>query len=242
MVLDAPTVSIEQNFVAIAVCLDNEGAALHCGLVVNYNQELSLFHFDINDEIKKADPKKSKKVYYLNRLPLIREQEVEAFLTKCELIYEKEIDLEYGFSYTGEFFDENNEIVFKAPIEGITNCVFFCISVIAGFLVGDSYFAYSDWTADKTAENWLNSLFVRTKRKEQITEEQFKQLWSSVRRIPPNDYFSSAPITELPITKVAVDEYSFLMSNVLVDRHQQANPAFNSEKSPELNKNHGAKE
>lgn len=215
LVHEPSVISLEEDFVAIAVNVSKKGEASHCGLVVNYNKEPKLFHFEFTDGVKSETLDGT---YFLNILPLIKKEEVLTFLAKCEMICDNEPDLEFGFFYSGEFFDENNKIIFNLKDNNITNCVYFCISVIAGFILSEQYVEFDDWKGDIMAENWFKNVFLRTRRKEKLTQEQLKAFSEIVKRIPPIDYFSSAEITSLPIRKEDVDQYSGFMAEVLLDR------------------------
>lgn len=219
IVFDSDLPNFDKNFVAIAAHPDKEGVASHCGLVIHHNGESFLFHFDFFHGVRLEKLTDVKHLYYLNILPIINEQEIPAFLAKCELINEKEPDLEFGFAFTGEFFNESNEIVFKVPDNNITNCVFFCISVISGFIISEQYFQYSDWSADTMAKNWYEVDYLRTRKFRPFKKEDLEEFWDSVRRIPPADYFSSASITSLPIRKNIVDQLSPIFINTLKNRH-----------------------
>lgn len=212
MVLELDSINYEKDFVAIGISGDT-----HCGLIVNYNQKPVFFHFYF-DEIRMEKIESLKSDYVFNLLPIIDENEVINFLAKCELIVENEPDLEFGFTYNGEFFNEKGEIIFKIPKNNITNCVFFCISLISGFIVSERYFEYTDWKPDDLAKNWVNRVFLKKKEIGRFVAEDIGEFWDTVCRIPPIDYFSSASITDLPIKKVIVDNYSPFFSKVIKDK------------------------
>lgn len=219
-------ISLEENFVAIAVSLDANGGALHCGLAIKSDEKFKLFHFNIRDEVELVDIVSTSSTYFLTKIPIIFETEVMAFLTKCELIHAKESSIKFGFFYDGELFDENNELVSNlSENEKVTNCVFFCISVISGFLISQSYIDFRDWNPDNLAMGWYEKSFLRSY-KNKYTEQQLKDLLSIIRRIPPEEYFSSASISELAITRNAIAQYLEIVKAILVERHmetQQAN-------------------
>jgi hypothetical protein len=208
---------LDEDFVALAVSLD-KGEAVHCGLAINHNKNVQLFHFNFS-EVQLVDINAETSTYFLTKLPIIKTDEVEAFLTKCELINESEPSFKWGFFYDGEMFDENNKIISKLDEnERVTNCVFFCISVISGFLVSQ-YIDFKDWNPDRLAMAWYEKRFLYSYRN-RFTEDQFKDFLSIVRRIPPDEYFSSASISELAITKDAIGKYLKSVRQILVERHK----------------------
>lgn len=211
-------ISLRENFVALAVSLDANGKALHCGLAIKSDEKFKLFHFDINDEVELVDIVDSKATYFLTKIPIIYENEVMAFLTKCELIHAKEPSLKFGFFFNGELFDENNDFVAKISNDRVTNCVFFCISVISGFLISQPYIDFRDWNPDNLAMGWYEKSFLRSY-KNKYTEEQLKDLLKIIRRIPPEEYFSSASISELAITRKAITQYLEIVKHILQERH-----------------------
>lgn len=222
IIQESSNISLDEDFVGIAVSLDSKGEAFHCGLAVNYNKNIKLFHFDLGDgdKIKLEDLSKSQSIYFLIKLPIIKSEEVEAFLSKCELILDKELDLQFGFFYNGEFFDQNNNLIYKLENHNVTNCVFFCITIITGFLVGGVYFNFEDWKEDNFSTNWFENFLLKSSYRK-VTKEQLQGLMGILRRIPPHDYFSSGEIKALPITKKAVLEYTEHVRKVFQERFPQ---------------------
>lgn len=218
-----PTTEVEKdNYVAIAVQLGTDNLPGHVGLVVNYEKKRRFFHFTIS-RIKFEDFPIDQEYFY-KKIQFIRKEEIEWFLARCEMISESiEQNPKFGFICDGSIF--NAEGRFVSPIEGhnVSNCVFFCISVISGFLTDRTYFQIEDWGPDVEAIQYFKS-FVFKNLERHLTEENRDKVVNAIRRIPPADYFTSAFNPDLPIKKKEIDQYSKMVSNVLIQRKKKLSP------------------
>ena len=196
------TEKLPDNFVAIAVQLNDKGVAIHSGLIIGVKGEHKLFHFTISDDIKLEDIP-SEEWYFHKEIKLISPSEVNVFLQRCKMIQDT-ANPRFGFFYDGSYYNEKGKLVSTANKGGYTNCSLFCINVILGYIESETYFEYSDWTSDKVSDGFYQSLVNR--RPFFISEMELENLKSILIRIPPIDYTASAFKNELPIRKQDIGE------------------------------------
>lgn len=203
------------NYVAIAVRLDENGKASHAGLIINYDNQCKLFHYDFG-EIELIDTPLNK-WYFHKKVNFIKKEEVEWFLARCEIIFEGDHP-EFGFFCDGSVYNEQGILINNLENNNYTNCVFFCISVIAGFLAKTEYIVIDDWNQDNMASNWFNSYFLPRKAY-RMTQDNLEKLANVVKRIPPDHYFTSAFKDTPPISKSDIEGYFELVNGVLANKH-----------------------
>lgn len=185
----------------------------HAGLVISFDEHLYVFHYDATDVIlQELSPVKYS--FIVKLLPIIRKDEVEAFLAHCKRI-SKTAKPKYGFFYAGSFYNEEGKYFSELGIEEYMTCVGFCINVVQGFIEED-YILYREWTEDTKAN--ADSYFERfveqanAGRDDKINEELYRK---NLRRITPAEYTTSGFYTSLPISKSDVDTIVELVKECL---------------------------
>lgn len=203
----------EDDFVAIAVKIDENGLAVHSGLLIKYRNDASFFHFDSQDVLlKEVDLNKADRVFH-KELTIIDKKLIPAFINHCKII-KHTAKPTYGYFYSGSYY-ENGDYHSDTELPQLMSCVGFCINVITGFLEEKKYIEFSDWKSiSPKAEAYFNKFiadFVKT-----FPEADIEDLKRDFRRIKPSELLSSAYFNSLPIRKIQTDSIKDLLESRLV--------------------------
>jgi hypothetical protein len=213
-IIKSDSSELPSNFVAVAVQLTDKGEALHSGLIVSVNGKCKLFHFNVDDEIHLQEIPKGK-WYFHKELSIIKPQESQVFLWRCEMIADS-ANPKFGFFYDGSYYDEKGTLISKSNSGEYTTCVLFCINVILGFIDAESYILFNDWSIDKISENFFRDFSSR--KKLFMSVEELEKLRTILLRIPPLDYTATAFKNTLPIGKDDIKEVIESLQKVFVSK------------------------
>lgn len=179
------------DFVALGF-LENEGNN-HATLIIKYNSELYQYHYTSRE----IDFSNVSYDFFHKITETIQTSLVPAFYAHCREIL-KRANPQYGYFYSGEFYDRNGiHFSDKAVGERMT-CVGFCLNVLKGFLEED-YIYYLDW--DENSHDSPDYL-VKYANNHNLKIEDISL---SHRRITPLELLTSAFFVDTPIKKTKID-------------------------------------
>lgn len=198
-----------KNYVAVALYINASGEGQHSGLLINFNNELKLFHFTSREVlIEDFEDLDEGKWYYYKSLDIIHPDEVETFLHHCKLIAEKSAP-KWALVFDGSYF-KNGVYFTNSGLKEYTTCVGFCINVVKGFLDSDEYINLDDWDSSST-DSWRDAYtqtFTNMLLKLKAENPDIKNIEENfVKRITPIEYSVSAYFLNLPIRKLDLDPH-----------------------------------
>ncbi|MGG5599316.1 hypothetical protein ACPDHJ_05880 [Myroides sp. C8-3] len=204
--------SIENDFVGIYGEIDESGDCEHVGLIIRYNSNTHLFHFDRTGIHLVPFNISDDTIRYYKKLSLFDHKEkVVDFLGHCE--YLKRVipsniarntyllDSSYFSSTDQEFLiGSDSNLV-------ITTCVGFCIKVIDGAMLENNYINLNDWDESSLSQSYRERTLEYLQRiadeEEKTLEDLFNE--SDLKRITPSELISSAFIDDHAIRKESID-------------------------------------
>ncbi|MEI3802734.1 MULTISPECIES: hypothetical protein [unclassified Chitinophaga] len=209
----------EGDFVAAAVKITKEGEAEHAGIVIYYNKDCFLLHYNSVDVKISGIPNKW---YFHKPLQVIPPIFVASFLSYCRKVVQK-ANPEYGYVYGGSIYDQHGQFFSEKKIPEVMTCVGFCINVVLGFIEADEYISYSDWTIATLADSDKYIAHYRNEFVKIFPDLDMEELIKNIRRVKPSEFLTSAFLnSNLPIRKIAIDEILDLVEAVLVLKKGEA--------------------
>lgn len=198
---------LKDNFIAIAIQIDENGIGEHSGLIIGVENTYTLFHYTGEDIQFNTTPLTNQWVF-CKELTVIDQDFSLDFLAHCEEIQEKS-NPTYGFLFENSYW-KDGKYFSEASISEITTCVGFCLSVISGYIWhSDYYFNLSDWNFDSTSGframygGFFDRKLVELKTK---YPDQFNHLVvNHMKRITPSELTASGYLSEVPIRKTEID-------------------------------------
>lgn len=202
-ILIATNIAGDKNFVALGCTIDRSYNNIDHLAFILYEKEDGEYEARLQEcdydgwQISLTELTPTSSNYYFRISPLVKEQDVEAFIAMCENV-KKNAKPEYGYFYSGESYDKNGVHQSSQELGQRMTCVGFCLNILKGFLEED-YIEYADWDSDtNNKENWLDDYC----QKHNIDPHTLKQ---SHRRITPLEGLVSCFFENLPIRKSDID-------------------------------------
>ena len=178
------------NFTALGFLVYSEGT--HAAIIINYESVLYQFHF--TGEIEFCNVKHD---FFHKITDTIDTRLIPSFYAYCRRV-QKKANPQYGYFYSGEFYDEEGIHFSDKPIGERMTCVGFCLNVLKGFLEKD-YIYFHDWDENThTAPDYL----IKYAKKHNLNLEDISE---SHRRITPLELITSGFFTNIPIRKANID-------------------------------------
>lgn len=212
--------SIENDFVGIYGELDESGDCEHVGLIIRYNSNTHLFHFNrAGIHLEPFNTSDDTLKYYKKLSLFSHKEEVVSFLGHCQYLKKTIpnnitrnnylLDPSY-FSSTNQSFlvDSTSNLV-------VTTCVGFCIKVIDGAMLDNNYINLDDWDESSLSESYRTRTLQYL---DKIAIEEGKTLTdlfneSDIKRITPAELVSSAFFEDHAITKDSIDSIVTLIED-----------------------------
>lgn len=193
----------EEQFVAIGCWVDKDGYPFHSLIIIKYLGKIYQLHYYgsiiIEEQIK--DYTFHKITYTINKVL------VPSFIAMCKNV-QKTASPNYGFFYSGEYYDIDGVHFSEKNIGEVMTCSGFCINVLKGFLEKD-YIKYEEWKSNShSVENYLEKYSEQNN----IDIENIEQ---SHRRISPMELLCSAFFKDVPIQKVQIDSMIPTVQDIL---------------------------
>lgn len=193
--------TLPSNLVAIAVMINEDGIGQHSAIIIGVNRTYYLFHYT-SEFILLENNIPQGRWYYHKVLEAIPQDESEAFLSHCESISRDNRDIKYGFIFDGSYYRDG--VYFSnSGLPEFSTCVGFCINVITGYLWDSDFLKVDDWHTQPIRNGFIE-FYERAKLAVPDLDEELYKIHH--KRIQPDECTASAYITELPVTKKAVDE------------------------------------
>ncbi len=181
------------DFVAIGNLVSDDFKSYHCSFIINLKGRLLEFHYTgRNIEFSELENE-----YYHKISDTIISEEVPAFVAYCKSIL-KHANPQYGFFYSGEYYDKDGIHFGSQELGERMTCVGFCLNVLKGFLE-DDYLDYSGWTEDSHDDSGYLDKFCLENGIEPAMVKEYH------RRISPRECLTSCFFTHLPISKSDID-------------------------------------
>lgn len=217
------------NFVSIAVQLDEYKLPAHSGLLIHCSNKVYFFHYfdDISIEIFDVDTEILKeKNIYINKLDIIHHKIAESFLWWCQQLNELLANRtpKYGFVFDNSFYDINKKKFLVNAKHDITTCVGFCIKVIRGFLANNpEYLKLTDWTIESLGrfkKKQITEYFEKYAKSEGIKIEEFYNK-CELKRITPSEIITSGFFKDLPIRKKSIEEINQKVEEIIKETEEK---------------------
>jgi hypothetical protein len=187
---DKNTLELPDNLAAAVVLIDDKNKIAHSGIVIRYNGESKLLHF--NPPFVLLENLTKYPLYYYKELSFIDPELIPTFLAHCEII-QYSAKPEYFYFYANSVYDTNGDFISEKNMPEYMSCVGFCLNVLEFFLADESFFEYSDW--DGTTLN----------KGDGYIEHYIEEFTKNIRRIYPIEYLSGAFLTH-PVKKEKVNK------------------------------------
>lgn len=193
--------NLPENFVSAAVLLDDNNNPTHAGIIVNYQNTAHLLHYTGSEVLLEN----VNTICYYNPFSFIKKGLVKSFLAHCSVV-RKEARPHYGYFYCGSNYDSEGNFQSPGDMPEYMTCVGFCINVIQGFLEGESFIEYNDWTAEGNLgrhEGYINDFLQKVVSDNPNIDISFFR--ANLRRIYPVEYFAASYVNSLPVRKASTD-------------------------------------
>jgi hypothetical protein len=209
-------IDLDENFVAIGSYINDERFCYHSIIIICYIKVLKYFHYS-GKSVELIDADFNCKIY-INKLNIIHEDEVVAFLGFCEELCEIGVHPEYGFIFNDSFYKPCDKSSFlKNAKYDITTCSGFCIKVIRGFLYNNPEYVYlKDWTfesyekAPESLKRYMKVTLEKYAIENDLTLDDLFTL-EEIKRITPLELLIAPFYNILPIRKESID---FLLKEI----------------------------
>ena len=217
--LVAPKDELDENLVAVAVQLNDEGTAFHSGILIGIDGDFWLFHYtgtevELNETIDPTEP------LYCKRIEFVEDYEVINFKALCEILL-NDVNPRYGLLFDGSFFKDGTYYT-ESGLPFITTCVGFCLMTFKSFLINTDFLQTDDWD-EESAEGFRNDYVdfyeLTLRRIEQENPEMAGEIAKKyVKRITPSEYASAGFYSDLPIRKDSIDAILNDVQDVLKEK------------------------
>ena len=188
---------IKDDFVALAVQVTTQGDPWHSGFVISYNGEIYFYHFEVPGI--KFETLTLEDCFH-KITDVIDERLIPSFIVMCKRVL-KTANPEYGYFYSGEYYDEYGNHFSKSKMDQIMTCTGFCLNILKGFK-GVDYVKYKDWqTPDYPYPEYVNVYA-------DINNLNVDDIIEFHRRVSPLEILCSAYFKDLPISKLQIDTKS----------------------------------
>lgn len=183
----------KSDFIALAF-LENRGIH-HAAIIINFNNQLYQFHYtgaDIDFGIVGSYD------FFHKITETVDVDLTPAFYAYCRQI-QKKAKPQYGYFYSGEYYDKNGIHFSEKSIGERMTCVGFCLNVLKGFLEED-YVNYQDW--DERSHDSSPGYLIEYAKRHNL---DINDISKSHRRITPLELLTSAFFAKVPILKSQID-------------------------------------
>lgn len=204
--------SSKNNFAAAAVGLNRHGEAVHAGIIINFNESLSLFHYNGQMVLFEDVPLAW---YFHKDFLFVDDFLVESFLAHCQMANET-AHPKYGFVFPYSFY--RDKVYFSEDnIPEYMTCVGFCLNVIQGFLLDEKFIDYEGWDIDSIKkEGWAIEFIEKFRiNNPQFSEDDIKKY---LKRVSPDEYLAASFFNKMPIEKSQIDIIIDDVRSVLKDK------------------------
>lgn len=200
----------EKNLVGIISTIDEEsGQCKHAGLIIFYENILSIFHYDSKNVILQEIKQENLIPMLFKKLEIIHELEVPVFLAFCKDLLERGVSPKYGFIFDNSYYDPYSKESFMTnTTNDITTCVGFCIKVIRGFIYSNpEYIKIDDWSSESLNIHARSSLknYLDSFANESGLDPNELYNKENIKRIKPSELLASTYFGNLPIQKIHID-------------------------------------
>ncbi len=150
---------LDDEFMGVAVLLNDNGSPKHSGLVLCYEGEKLFFHFT-SEEVLLDDVTENAEDIYYKKIDLFPDIYLPYIRAHFDLLLET-VKPEYGFVFTDSFYNDfGNYISDIEDLPDFCTCVGFCINVIRSLLLNNpKYLEIDDWkneSLEKVNETFIN--------------------------------------------------------------------------------------
>ncbi len=202
---------IDDEFLGIAVILNEHGSAKHSGLVLCYEGEKLLFHFTGRVLLENVTGDVTE-IYY-KKLELFPHSYLSYIRAYFDILLTT-VDPLYGFVFTDSFYNDSGKYV--SDIEDFPDfctCVGFCINVIRGLFLKHTtrYIETDDWnneSLEKVKEIFIQHVDTYLELISKYKPEKIAEIKSATyKRIYPIELLLSgffAKPKKLPVRKVDI--------------------------------------
>lgn len=206
---------LEDEFLGVAVVLNDLGNPKHSGLVLCFEGEKLFFHFTGSDVLLEDVADETTDIYY-KKLELFPDSYLTYIRSHFDLLVETVNPL-YGFVFTDSYYDDSG--IYVSDVENLPDfctCVGFCINVIRSLFLRPSskYIEINDWTSESLDR--ISEIYIEYVNKYlELVSDLNPQILSKVKennykRITPVELLISgffAQAKKLPIRKVDIDPH-----------------------------------
>lgn len=205
------SITTKDDFVAIAVTIDEKGIANHSGILISHKGQFFFFHYDKTQVLlNEVDISNAKRIFH-KELKIIDNKLIPSFINHCRII-KYTAKPKYGYFYGGSFY-ERGSYHSNNILPQLMTCVGFCINVITGFLEEKKYIEFTDWKPINENGELYFTEFIK-KFIQDFPDADIEELRKDFRRIKPSEIISSGYFSELPIRKTSTDEVKPILEGI----------------------------
>lgn len=211
---DNDTLELPDNIAAAVVLIDDKNKIAHSGIVIRYNGESKLLHFNPPEVL--LESLTDYPLYYYKELTFIDPELIPTFLAHCEII-QNSAKPKYFYFYANSIYDANGDFITDKNMPEYMSCVGFCLNVLEFFLADESFFDYSDWDSstlnkeDSYIDHFIDKVLLT------LPETDTEELRKNIKRIFPIEYLSGA-FLERPVKKEKVDLLAPKLTAIIKNR------------------------
>lgn len=200
--------SLPENFVSIAVEIDNEKIIpFHAAILIRHKNINYLHHYPGSKppEVIENFNESGWHIYkIIDSIRVDDANEVGAFLQHCKRICNKS-SITYSYICDSSYYDSNGDFVSSSGLPELGTCVGFCLNTLSNTLIDleESIIELSDWDDsenDKPYDKWSLS---------QVTKKYPDLDWTLYntfkKRITPLEYLCISFFDKYPIKKASVN-------------------------------------
>jgi hypothetical protein len=203
---------IDDEFMGIAVWLNESGSPKHSGIVLCYDGEKLFFHFTSQEVLLDDVTGDAKDIYY-KKLELFPDIYLPYIRAHFDLLLET-VNPKYGFIFTNSFYNDFGTYISDIDdLPDFCTCAGFCINVIRSLLLKNpKYIEIDDWkneSLEKVNESFINYVDNYLKLVSNFKPEKLEEVKAATyKRITPLELLISgffAKPNKIPVRKSDID-------------------------------------
>lgn len=208
--------SLPENFVSIAVQVDEQCQPYHAAILIRYENVDYLCHFPGRTPpviIENFDESGWHIYKIIKAFIETDSSEVGAVLQYCRRICAQS-DMIYGYIIDGSCYNDDGTYHSKTGLPEFGTCVGFCLNTLSGILVDidDSIIEFEDW--DDSAVIHDVDVWSRSKAGKKYPSLDWTLYNAFKKRVTPIEYLCMAYFDKYPIKKIKIDR---MVSSVLAE-------------------------
>jgi len=198
---------LPNNFVSIAVLLDDNKIPSHAAILIRHNSNDYLYHYPgfRTKPLVEVGVNYANVLIYkiLDSFDTEDDSDVGAFLQYCKRVCQQ-TDITYGYIMDGSSYDNQGRYQTLSGLPEIATCVGFCVNTLTNTIIDvqESFFNLEDWDSngvDQGIDQWSID----------EAERKYNSLdWNKYnafkKRITPLEYLCSSFCEVYPITKATI--------------------------------------